>query len=78
VPELLDQPVARHYAARLEQEQRQQGSLLAGPQVKRASVLDDLKRAKYAELHAPIEQAYNKVATRQRHPLAVIDERSSG
>jgi hypothetical protein len=73
VPDLLDQLVARHDIARVKQEQRQQGPLLAAPKLQRAAVLEDVERAKDAELHASIEQRCNKVATGRRHAHPVAD-----
>ena len=51
MPEVVDQLIARNDLASVQQQEREQCTLLAAPQTERSAVLDDLERAEDTELH---------------------------
>jgi hypothetical protein len=56
-PQLLDQPVARDDRARVEQQQREQASLLRAAETYLPLVLPDLERAEETEIEARSQSA---------------------
>ena len=52
-PHRIDEPVARHDFARLQEERREQRALLRSPEWERASVDEDRDRPEHPELDRP-------------------------
>jgi hypothetical protein len=51
-PQLLGEPVCREYLTAVNNEQREQRTLLWATQHERPPVVGDVKRSKYPEIHA--------------------------
>jgi hypothetical protein len=77
-PQLLDQPVQRHYLVGVHQQHRQQSALLGSSQLHRMLVVQDLQRSKDPELHRPLPPlgTFRAVEpTRQPTPTSGISSR---